>query len=580
MNPKNHSEPISRVFDLLPYLLANRRREKVFAFRKNGNWEYVSTEEYVRKSDQVSYALLSRGIQKGDCIISITPNRPEFNMLDMGLLQLGAIHVPLYPGISGQKLKEILSETNCKAVFLNGKKSLEVVLGLQKSIPGFDTIISFDQTAGCESFSEFLTIGEENNQAEKLEAIKQSILTSDPASIIYISGATTAARGVVLSHESHVSTLLSYARNTHMEGLSDIISLLPLAHSYERTINYSQQFYGVTIWYNEKIQQMFRDFRDVRPQAMVMVPLLIERMFQLMEQRTMQSKLIPASYISDCLEFYKSKHKASGIKSSLFSLFAKQIIFPKWRKALGGRLDFILCGGAALDKKYLHLAQACGIAIYEGYGITEAGPLVSYNTKADQRNYTVGKTMPGVEIAIAADGEVCVRSAGLMKGYWKNPEETSAAIDSEGWLHTGDLGRLDKDEFLILTGIKKEIFKLSSGIYVSPANIESELKKSEGISNAWIFGHNRKYLVALILPSEYENSAGSANSNDSSVKLLIEDAVKSYNNISRSPDHIVKYEIVRDVWCKENGLLNAEGQLNRQLLLSKYYKTLESFYAE
>ena len=580
MNPKNLSEPISRVFDLLPYLLEQRRQERVFAFRKNGDWQFVSTDEYVRKSEQVSFALISRGIQKGDCIVSITPNRPEFNMLDMGLLQLGAIHVPLYPGISGQKLKEILAETNCKAVFLSGKKSFDLISGLKKSFPNLQSIVSFDPISGCEDFSNFLKSGIEHAEPEKLETIKQGILPTDPASIVYISGATTATRGVVLTHESHISTLLSYARNTHMEGLSDIISLLPLAHSYERMINYSQQYYGVTIWYNDKIQQMFRDFRDVRPQAMVMVPLLIERMFQLMEQRTMQSKLIPTSFISACLEFYKTNQKAGGLKAWLFPLIAKQLIFPKWRQALGGRLDFILCGGAALDKKYLHLAQACGVAIYEGYGITEAGPLVSYNTRDNQRNYTVGKLMPGVEAVIAKDGEVCVRSSGLMKEYWKNTEETKAAIDSEGWLHTGDLGQLDKDGYLKLTGIKKEIFKLSSGIYVSPANIESELKKSAGISNAWVFGHNRKYLIALIVPEEPDKTASSNNSSKSGETALIGEAVKTYNSISRSPDHIVKYEIVRDVWSKENGFLNAEGQLNRQLLLSKYDKTIESFYAE
>ncbi|NVO20922.1 MAG: AMP-binding protein [Bacteroidetes bacterium] len=591
MNLPNHSEPLTRVFDLLNHLQKNFSGKVVFGYRRNGQWETISVERYIETANKVSFALKSLGIKKGDTIITLTPNRPEFNCVDMGALQIGAIHVPLYPSVPEGKLIKILQETNCRIAFISAKSALMKILSRRSEFPALEWVVAFDPVEGIRDFNAFLSSEEMPGNETWLEELKSKVKPEDPASVIYISGGSTAVKGVVLTHGNHVFNILNYAKANHVENVKSTVSLLPLAHSYERTINYCQQYFGVRIWYNDKIPGMQKDFKEIRPEMVVMVPLLIERLFTSFEQQTLRSGWMISAVARKAIQ--AAKQAEPGKKKNLIQLFylllGKLIIFPSWRKALGGKLHTILCGGAALNPAWLNLSNAMGIAIYEGYGITEAGPLVSYNLKGSCRNYSVGKPMNGVEVKILPDGEVCVRSDGVMAGYYAHKGASHEAVDRDGWLHTGDLGTMDALGFLTLTGVKKEIFKLSSGLYVNPKVVEEQLRKSRFIKEAWVSGHNRNFLVAILIPDfgeikqkihgleQLDNASLITNKR---VNELLTSELKTGNSMRRGPDQVLKFTIVNDEWTVENGFLKENKALDRVKLQQHYAEILDSLYSK
>lgn len=580
MSNDSTSETISRVFDLLPYLRKHHNQAVLFGYRRTYGEVTLSTEAYIRMSDQLSAALLSLGIKPGEHLVTLTPNRPELNVADMGIMQIGGVHVPLAPGISTDRLQTILLETKCRLVFYSGKKVFQQLSELQKSVPSLQHLVSIDPTDETVTFQQLLRDGEKHTGSYDLESYKAAVKPSDPATIIYISGNSTEVKGVILSHKSQVSNILSYSQLSHIPNIKIVVSLLPLAHSFERTINYCQQYFGLSIWYIEKIPGMIKDFKAIKPEVLVMVPLLLSRLFSTFEQHTLHSKSLPKSIIRKGLATARNLEpgKRPPLSAMIPFMLMKWFIFPKWRKEFGNRLQFILCGGAALHPQWLNLAFASGIPVYEGYGITEAGPLISYNHQAQFKSYTVGKPMPNVQVKISDQGEVLVLSEGLMSGYYNH---NHTPVDPSGWLHTGDLGILDEQGFLKLTGIKKEIFKLSSGIYVNPQSIESRLMKSGLFAQLWIYGHNQDELIAIASPSA--KKGGYELTEPLVIQLRQEinpeltlqhgpiiERLKQYNSESRNTEQIHRIIICRDTWNQENGLLKKDGKLNRPALYEKY----------
>ncbi len=588
MSNDNPIESISRVFDLLPHLKKHHNKAVLFGYRRANGEVTLSTEAYIRMSDQMSTALLVLGIKPGDHLVSLTPNRPEMNIADMGILQIGAIHVPLVPGISGDRLQSILAETKCKLVFYSGKKLLPELLTLQKTLPALQHFISLDPTDETTTFQQLLRDGEKQSGNHDLESYKEAVKPSDPASVIYISGSTTEIKGVVLSHKNQVSNILSYSLLSHFPHIKTVVSLLPLAHSFERTINYCQQYFGISIWYIEKIPGMIKDFKALKPEALVMVPLLLSRLFATFEQHTLHSKGLPKSIIKKGLKTARNLEpgKRPPLKALLPFLLLKWFIFPKWRLEFGNRLQFILCGGAALNPHWLNLSFAAGIPVYEGYGITEAGPLISYNHQAHFSSYTVGKPMPNVQVKISPQGEVLVKSDGIMTGYLNR---TQSPIDNEGWLHTGDLGIIDDQGFIRLTGIRKTIFKLTSGIYVNPEKIEARLIVNPVFRQVWIFGLNRDEMIAICSSSQKHMSKEPSgpvilhlrHELEPELALLYKDiieAMKQYNSVNRNQDQIQRIIICNDVWSAEKGFLKNDGNLNRKVLFEHYAEIIEKAY--
>ena len=558
-----------RIFDLLE-IISSRPPEKVmFSSVKNGEWNDYTVSDYRKYADLTSYALINCGISKGEPILSITHNRAEFNFVDMGILQAGAVHVPLYPGVDVPKLASILAQTEARIAFISNKSVLRKIKQLREC--SLEFIVSFDRTEGAVSYEDFLKQGKENRQ--ELEVLKASVKPDDPASIIYLSGSNTPLKGVVLSHANHVFNLVYYCKSHHFAGCNHSISFLPLAHSFERTVNYSFQHLGIKVSYCEGIASLPVILKQKQPDVMLAVPLVLERIVENTKSEIYKAKGINGWLARLALRLAKNEKAVPEKKSLSLKNLLFRLVFKGLRNFMGGNIKVMLCGGAALQPEVLNILWAAGINTYEGYGLTEAGPLVSYNLKNAFKRQSVGRLMPGVEVRIASDNEVLVKSGGLMNGYFKI-EETP--IDSEGWLHTGDIGEMDKDGFLTLTGTKKEIFKLTSGLYSDPRPIETLLEAYPHIGKIWVYGHNKPFLTAIVIPENYNNSR---QTDSERIKMEVEKEIASYNTSCQKYDQIVKFEIADGEWTVENGFLNHDGTLNRQSLHAQYRSVIEQMYS-
>jgi len=575
------SPPITRLFDLLEIIASRPGEQIMFSSICNGQWREYSVSDYLAYANRTADSLISYGTTLGEPVISITQNRAEFNFADMGILQAGAVHVPLYPGIDEKKLSSILDETGARIVFISNRSILRKL----RQIPGckLQLIVSFDKTEGAVFYEDFLKQGTGN--IETLEKRKKAVAPDDAASIIYLSGSNTPLQGVVLTHNNHIFNLLNYNKSHHMHGCGHSISFLPLAHSFERTVNYSFQYLGIKVSYSEGIASLPGILKQKNPDVMLAVPLVLERIIENTRAEILKMHGLGGGLARFVL-YLATKEKA-GPSKRILSL--KKILFKlgfkRLRNFLGGNIKVMLCGGAALKPETLNILWAAGIKTYEGYGLTEAGPLVSYNLISAFKSQSVGKLMPGVEVRIAPDQEILVKSGGIMKGYFMHNQ---SPVDTKGWLHTGDLGSLDEEGFLTLTGIKKEIFKLSSGLYTDPRPIETLLVHKPGLRNVWVYGHNRISLTAVILP-ENEKATSSVlrlGSDSKSYKTekeaiinQIKRSIETYNSDCAKYEQIVKYEITDDVWTVENGLLNDDKTLNRPALFNKYQAVIEKMYS-
>jgi len=572
----------TRVFDLMDVFSSRKPEHVMFTSLNNGQWHDYSVADYRQYADFTSYALINLGIKKGEAILSLTQNRAEFNFLDMGILQIGAVHVPLSPAIEAKKLLQIVSETNARIAFVSNRSMFRKLS--QFPATTLEWIVSFDPLEGITHYEDFLKTGTENPTL--LQKLKSEVNPEDTASVIYLSGSNTPVRGVELSHAGHIFNTLGYSDYGLFTRFSNTISFLPLAHSFERTMNYAFQFLGIRVYYTESMNALMGLLKSENPEVIVVVPLVLEKLFEKARNEIYRLRGIKGIYLRWILKLtLKQPPTLSGSSFSLKS-FVFRSSLVRLSSLLGTNLKMIICGGAALNPELLNVFWAAGIRLFEGYGLTEAGPVVTCNNQSYFRAYSAGKPMLGVTIKTAPDGEILVRSNGNMKGYFN---QTSSSIDEKGWLHTGDLGTIDEKGFLTLTGTKKDIFKLSSGLYTDPRPIEKQLSLSSLIKQIWVYGHNRNFLSAIVVAQMEHNNAKinpkldvEANTtlqNDyAGIKLQIEKEILFYNSSCQKYDQIVKFEIVNDEWTVENGVLNDNGTLNRLTLYSKYKIRIDSFY--
>ncbi len=592
-------EKPTRVFDLLRYQLSLYPKTDAFAYKVNGSWKTVSTATAVEMADSLAWGLHLLGIRKGDRIANVAEtNRPEWNFIDAAVMTIGAIHVPIYPNISADEFLFILGEAEARLIFVSSERLYELIRPLVRSLPRMLGVYTYGDEAGLPNWSTLAESGRDglkrNNSV--LQTISQSVEPHDIATLIYTSGTSGQPKGVLLSHVNLMSNMLSCEKLFCLQPADRALSFLPLCHSYERTVINFLQYRGASIYYAENLNKVGENLREVRPKIITTVPRLLEKIYEKFLMRGSELTGFQRSIFFWALDVAAAYDpaKPGTLRSKLKRAAADVLVYKKLRRALGGRLRIIISGSAALQPRLARIFWAAGIPVYEGYGPTEAAPVISanYPGKGTWKVGTVGPVIPNGEVKIAPDGEILYRGPNVMVGYYGRPDLTAEAIDKEGWLHTGDVGNFD-GKFLKITDRKKEIFKTSGGKYIAPQQLENVMKESSFISQIMIVGENEKFPGALIVPSfeslraSLNGEAGLSNSDlvsnadvvsNPGVHRMIQDEVSRLNERFGRYMQVKRFRLLTQEWSVAGGELTPTMKLRRKDILRKYAEEVRSIY--
>ncbi len=584
---------ITRLFDFPYYQLETYNLKKAFTSKYNGEWQSISTQEYIDQANTISRGLLRLGINPNDKIAVISStNRTEWNVMDIGVLQTGAQNVPIYPTICKEDYEYILNHSEAIYCFVSDAEILDK-LNQIKDKTKLKGVYTFDDVTNEKSWKDVLELGKDTSNQSEVEDRKSNVSSEDLATLIYTSGTTGKPKGVMLTHNNLVSNVLDSEKRVPFDyGLSKSLSFLPVCHVFERMILYLYQYCGVEIYFAESIEKMSDNLKEIQPNVMTAVPRLYEKVYD-----KIVAKGSELTGIKKALFFWAVnlglKYEPYGANGWWYETqlkLARKLIFSKWKEGLGGQLDLMVSGSAALQPRLTRVFTAAEMPIMEGYGLTETSPVISVN---DQRHGgfrigTVGKVIDNVEVKIAKDGEILIKGPNVMKGYYKEPEKTKEVM-TDGYFHTGDIGEIDNDGFLKITDRKKEMFKTSGGKYVAPALLENQFKQSRFIEQIMVIGEGEKMPAALIQVN-YEfidewakrhNLSISSNEDIASNQKLRDRIQEEIDEANRKFGHweqIKKFEITPDAWTIEDGHLTPTMKMKRKVIKEIYKDLIEKIY--
>ncbi len=586
-------QSITRIFDFPVYQLENSPLKKAFTTKYNDEWISISTQSYIEQYTNASKGLLELGLQKNDkiAIISST-NRTEWNIIDMAILQIGAQNIPIYPTISSKDFEYIFNHSGATYCFVSDQEILEKVNSIKKNTR-LKEIYTFDKIEGVKHWSELIEIGKKSANNILLEERKKSIHTIDMATIIYTSGTTGTPKGVMLSHQNLISNAIDSATKLPRGNGKRALSFLPVCHVFERMIIYLYQYSGIEIYFAENLGTISDDLKKFKPHIMTGVPRLYEKIYDKIyakgrELPTVKKKIF---YWAVNIGLKYEPFTDQGWCYKLQLKIARKLILSKWKEALGGNLEILVSGSAALQTRIARVFAAAQMPILEGYGLSETSPVISVNDFIN-KNYkigTVGKPIPNVEITIAKDGEILAKGPNIMLGYYKDPEKTKTVMTGD-YFHTGDIGEIDEDGFLKITDRKKEIFKTSGGKYIVPTLIENELKHSPFIEQIMIIGEGQKMPAALIqLNFEHtKNWCKIKNIPNTNTTLeltqcpLVRDRVQQEIDVCNQKlgkwEQIKKFELTPEEWSIEGGHLTPTLKIKRKIVKEIYKDLFHKIY--
>ena len=577
--------------------LPNPRAQMV---RRDGRWEAIASQEFLRRVAGLSAALVELGVKPGDRVGLFSANGPEWHTADFAINGAGAIVVPIYFNESPDRMTYILRHCGAKVVFVAGKPPLEKLLTVRANLPELENIIAAD--AGTDLPSECLrydtliaTVGAADISAYRLRVAQ--VLPGQLASIIYTSGTTGEPKGVMLTHTNFCSNVNDVGDDFRLNPAEDLaLSFLPLSHVYGRTLDYIYIFQGCPIAYVASIDEVAQALVEVRPTVLAAVPRFFEKIYaRLVEQgsKTAGAKRLIFDWAMKIAN--QSVHwRASGGHASLAVklqwLLANRLVYKKVREGLGGRLRIVSSGGAPLSKELAEFFWAIGVPIYQGYGLTETSPIVS-NNYPQNRVGSSGKAIANVQVRIAEDGEILVKGPCIMQGYYKNPDATRETLTEDGWFRTGDIGHLDADGYLYITDRKKDLLKTAAGKFVAPQPIENALKTSPYILNAMVVGDKRKFVAALIVPNPTTVGARLADEGlrfSSNSELVAHPRTRALieKEVKRLTAHLAQYETIKrfallpEDFTFDSGTLTFTLKLKRRVVEEKYRSVIESLYAD
>jgi long-chain acyl-CoA synthetase len=586
---------VTRTFDILDRYIREFPRKDALGGKKNNEWYVYSTREYYDKSHYFAMGLMALGLERGDKIATITTNRPEWNFADMGMSMSGIVHVPIYPNISEDEYRYILEHSESKLLIAGDERLYKKLYPIAGNIDFIKDIYTFEEVKGVRNFEEIIELGESKKEAleVKLKEIKDSIQPEDLVTLIYTSGTTGVPKGVMLSHRNLVSNFTTHAKMHELGKDHRVISFLPLCHVYERSVNYHFQYKGMGIYYVGSLAQILSAIQEIKPHMFNSVPRLLEKVYDGFVSKGKELKGMKKVIYFWALRLTRhfEYNKKYGLFLKLKIKIADKLIYSKWREALGGNIVYVVSGGASLQPRIARTLGMAGMYNLEGYGLTETSPVIAVNNPAigEMKIGTVGPVLEGFEVKIADDGEILCKGAGLMMGYYKEPQLTDEVIDSEGWFHTGDIGIMEDGKYLKITDRKKEIFKLSGGKYIAPQLIENKIKTSNLIEQAMVIGANEKFASALIVPNFpllhewcsqhkilFEN-------NEELIKIprvieKIRNEVNAINETLGAHEQINRIRLISDDWSPATGELSPTLKLRRNIVTDKYQHLINEIY--
>ena len=585
----------TRIFDFLTFQLENAPLNNALTTKYNGEWESISTSEYLKLANLISSAFIKLKINSNDKIAMIsTNNRTEWSIVDMGIAQIGAVNVPLYPTITSKDYEYILNHSESKYCIVSDKIIYDKIIAVKDNLKYLIDIYSFDKIPGCKHWSELQNLGTENLDNNILSKRKENIKPSDLATIIYTSGTTGVPKGVMLSHENIVSNVISSTVRLPLDiGESTALSFLPVCHIYERVILYIYLYNSIKVYFAESLETIGENLKEVKPNAMTAVPRLLEKVYDKIYSKGQELKGIKRKlfYWAVNLGLSYEPYGKNGFWYEFKLKIARKLIFSKWKEALGGNLTHISSGSAPLQPRIARIFSAAGMTVAEGYGLTETSPVISVNYLQENglKFGTVGKVIDGVIVKIEDDGEILCKGPNIMLGYYKDPKLTSQVMSGD-FFHTGDIGIVDMDGFLKITDRKKEIFKTSGGKYIAPQVLENELKQSLFIEQIMIVGEGEKMPGAIIQPNfEHvkfwfkENNIQCKDDLRSicdNIKIIekIESEIRLHDEKFGNWEQVKKFKLIDEIWSIDDGQLAPNLKVKRKFVKEKYNALIKEIY--
>lgn len=585
-------ENVSRLFDIPYYQLEKYPQNTMFSSKVDGKWVSLSTSDFLEKANAISRGLIALGIQPGDKVGLVSANRVEWNIMDIGIQQIGAIGVPIYPNISTKDYQYIFTDAEIKLCCTGTEELYDKINSIKAELPNLQKLYCFDKLEGKPHWEEIYAAGSDNLQTE-VESRKAAIKNEELATMIYTSGTTGNPKGVMLSHNNLLSNVIDCQPRIPADHNSKSLTFLPVCHVYERMLHYLYMSIGCSIYFAESIDTIGDNIKEVKPDIFTAVPRLIEKVFE-----KIMAKGDELTGIKRKLFFWAvalgEEFELEG-KSGWYNFklgIARKLIFSKWQEALGGNVRAIASGAAALQPRLARIFMAADIPILEGYGLTETSPVISVNCLKNGVKFgTVGTTIDNVEVKIAEDGEILAKGPNVMMGYYKQPEKTKEVLEDDGWFHTGDIGEIVDGKFLKITDRKKEIFKTSGGKYIIPQAMENKFKESRFIEQIMVIGEGEKHPAALIVP-QYEflrewakrkeikladDSNATLIQNDDVIKRIGQE-VNHFNSFFGNYEQIKKFELLDQEMAIETGELTPTLKLKRKNIMEIHKEKVEKIY--
>lgn len=596
-NPMTSNTPITTINDLFRRVAAAANPRAILWQDEFGQWQPISSDQIYQRVRALAQAFLKWGAQKGDRIALISENRWEWAVTDFATLAIGAADVPIYPTLTGEQEAALLHDAGCRIAVVSTRQQFDKLNAVRDQTQ-LERILMMDNAAvpeGAISFSEVLT-GADDLGSERdpiFDALVRAVEPKDLATLIYTSGTTGEPKGVVLTH-ANIAANQNYAPvGFHFDATDALISFLPLSHVTARALDYIMYTFGVQVAYCSKFDKLPQAMREIRPTVFVGVPRVFEKIRQEVERQTalspMKKRLL--AWAIGVGAGYRDTVYDGRRPSSLLWKTVDKLVYSKVREAFGGRVRVFVSGGAPLGIDTANWFASVGIALWEGYGLTETSPLIAIDNPVTHRLGSVGKLLGNVECKQAADGELLVRAPSVFAGYWQKPETTAECIDAEGWFHTGDIGHFDADGFLFITDRKKELLKTSGGKLVAPHPIENKLTNNVMVAQAALMGDRHKFITVLIAPNfaaleQWAKQQGiQANSRaklvaDSRVIALYAEIVREVNGGLANFETMKRFRVVPDEWTQETGEMTPSMKLKRRAVMARYAALIDDLYAD